>query len=67
MTVDKDFKRLVREKARSSGQSYATVLQHLRNHVETKPMNIVRTIPDIRSLDMKASWIFTKTCWASNW
>ncbi len=60
MTDRKDFKRLVREKARRTGQSYASVLQRLRTrgnppHPENKPMNIVRTIPDIRSLNMPAS------------
>lgn len=60
MTVDKDFKRIVRAKARASGQSYASVLRRLRAKPskETLPMNIVRTIPDIRSLDLAASRSF---------
>jgi catechol 2,3-dioxygenase-like lactoylglutathione lyase family enzyme len=65
MTADKDFKRLVRAEARASGLSYAAALQRLRNNragplggasPQTESnMNIVRTIPDIRSLDMPAS------------
>jgi catechol 2,3-dioxygenase-like lactoylglutathione lyase family enzyme len=63
MTADKDFKRLVRAKARLSGQSYSAVQRRLRTHgeqpsPEIQPMNIVRTIPDIRSLDMTASRAF---------
>lgn len=63
MTDDRDFKRFVREKARQSGQSYAATRARLRNHghapsTESKPMNIVRTIPDIRSLNMPASRAF---------
>jgi catechol 2,3-dioxygenase-like lactoylglutathione lyase family enzyme len=63
MTADKDFKRLVREKVRLSGQSYAAVRKRLRTSgsqppTESSPMNIVRTIPDIRSLDMAASRAF---------
>jgi catechol 2,3-dioxygenase-like lactoylglutathione lyase family enzyme len=63
MTVDRDFKRVVRAKARRSGQSYASVLRRLRNEggppsEEKHLMNIVRTIPDIRSLDLPASRSF---------
>jgi catechol 2,3-dioxygenase-like lactoylglutathione lyase family enzyme len=63
MTTDKDFKRIVREKARLSGQSYAVVQRRLRTHghvpsPEHKPMNIVRTIPDIRTLNLPASRAF---------
>jgi predicted enzyme related to lactoylglutathione lyase len=63
MTDDRDFKRFVREKARQSGQSYAATRRRLRNSgnpppSESKPMNIVRTIPDIRSLNMPASRAF---------
>jgi catechol 2,3-dioxygenase-like lactoylglutathione lyase family enzyme len=66
MTADKDFKRFVRAKARASGLSYAAVLQRLRNSDAPRggaastedDMNIVRTIPDIRSLDMAASRAF---------
>ena len=60
MTADKDFKRIVRETARRTGQSYVTVQRRLRTDgttpsPEKRPMNIVRTIPDIRSLNMPAS------------
>jgi catechol 2,3-dioxygenase-like lactoylglutathione lyase family enzyme len=60
MTADKDFKRFVRSKARLTGQSYSAVLRRLRTHgstpnMETRPMNIMRTIPDIRTLNMPAS------------
>jgi catechol 2,3-dioxygenase-like lactoylglutathione lyase family enzyme len=63
MTADKDFKRIVRAKARLTGQSYAVVQRRLRTHgdepsTEKIPMNIVRTIPDIRSLNMPASKAF---------
>jgi predicted enzyme related to lactoylglutathione lyase len=63
MTTDKDFKRIVRAKARFTGQSYAVVQRRLRTHghepsTEPKPMNIVRTIPDIRALNLPASRSF---------
>lgn len=63
MTADKDFKRIVRETARRTGQSYAAVQRRLRADgpapsTEKRPMNIVRTIPDIRSLNMPASRTF---------
>jgi catechol 2,3-dioxygenase-like lactoylglutathione lyase family enzyme len=63
MTVDRDFKRIVRETARRTGQSYAAVQRRLRDDgtkpsTERRPMNIVRTIPDVRSLNMPASRAF---------
>lgn len=63
MTANKDFKRIVRETARRTGQSYASVQQRLRADdpepsTERQPMNIVRTIPDVRSLNMQASRAF---------
>jgi predicted enzyme related to lactoylglutathione lyase len=63
MTADKDFKRIVRETARRTGQSYAAVQRRLRADgtkpsTERHPMNIVRTIPDVRSLNMPASRAF---------
>lgn len=63
MTADKDFKRIVREIARRTGQSYATVQRRLRADgskpsTERQPMNIVRTVPDVRSLNMAASRSF---------
>ena len=63
VTANKDFKRIVRETARRTGQSYAAVLQRLRADgakpsTERRPMNIVRTIPDVRSLNMPASRAF---------
>ena len=63
MTADKDFKRIVREVARKTGQSYAAVQRRLRADsaklsTEMRPMNIVRTIPDVRSLNMPASRAF---------
>jgi len=63
MTADKDFKRIVRETARRTGQSYAAVQRRLRADgakpsTEQRPMNIVRTIPDVRSLNMPASRAF---------
>ena len=63
MTADKDFKRIVRAKAERTGQSYSAVLQRLRNDdqrssKEKRPMTIVRTVPDIRALDLSASRSF---------
>jgi predicted enzyme related to lactoylglutathione lyase len=62
MTSDKDFKRIVREKAHASGQSYATVQRRLRTGGQAPPaettMNIVRTIPDIRAVNMAVSRTF---------
>ncbi len=63
MTTDKDFKRIVRAKARLTGQSYSVVQRRLRTHggepsPEQRPMNIVRTIPDIRAVNLKVSKAF---------
>lgn len=63
MTADKDFKRIVREKASRTGQSYSAVLQRLRADgrqpsKEKHPMTILRTIPDIRALDLSISRSF---------
>jgi catechol 2,3-dioxygenase-like lactoylglutathione lyase family enzyme len=63
MTTDKDFKRIVRTKARLTGQSYSVVQRRLRTHgdkplTEIDVMNIVRTIPDIRTLSIPASKAF---------
>jgi catechol 2,3-dioxygenase-like lactoylglutathione lyase family enzyme len=63
MTVDKDFKRIVRAKAKRTGQSYSAVLQRLRtggqwSSQEKRPMSIVRTVPDIRALDLAVSRSF---------
>ena len=63
MTADKDFKRIVRAKAERTGQSYSAVLQRLRTEglspsKEKPPMTIVRTVPDIRALDLPASRSF---------
>ncbi len=63
MTADKDFKRIVREAARKTGQSYAAVQRRLRTDSillssEKNAMNIVRTVPDVRSLNLPASRAF---------
>ena len=63
MTADKDFKRIVRTKAKRTGQSYSAVLQRLRTDgrgpsKEKYPMTIVRTVPDIRALDLSVSRSF---------
>ena len=63
MTANKDFKRIVRAKARRTGQSYSAVLQRLRTDgrepsKERIPMTIVRTVPDIRALDLSVSRAF---------
>jgi uncharacterized glyoxalase superfamily protein PhnB len=62
MTARKDFKRLVRERAQRTGESYSSALRHLRNrtgdgHVssdeqEEPTVTITRAIPDIRSSDL---------------
>ena len=66
MTTDKDFKRIVRARARLTGQSYSVVQRRLRTHGDTPPtenhvMNIVRTIPDIRTLNLPASKAFCES------
>ena len=63
MTTDKDFKRIVRAKARLTGQSYSVVQRRLRTHgdepsTEQKSMNIVRTTPDIRAVNLQDSKAF---------
>jgi predicted enzyme related to lactoylglutathione lyase len=63
MTTDKDFKRIVRAKARLTGQSYSVVQRRLRTHgdqpsTEQTSMNIVRTIPDIRTVNLQVSKAF---------
>jgi catechol 2,3-dioxygenase-like lactoylglutathione lyase family enzyme len=63
MTTDKGFKRIVRAKARLLGQSYSVVQRRLRTDgdepsTEQRSMNIVRTIPDIRTLNLAASRAF---------
>jgi hypothetical protein len=63
MTANKDYKRIVRDTARRTGQSYAAVQERLRDDgtkpsTERRSMNIVRTIPDARSLSMPASRAF---------
>lgn len=69
MTADKDFKRVVRARAQRTGEAYSTALHNLRNSrrgsraagdpaasdKEHPPMNIVRTIPEIRSTDLDRS------------
>jgi predicted enzyme related to lactoylglutathione lyase len=63
MTSDKDFKRIVRAKARLTGQSYSVVQRRLRTHgdepsTKQATMNIVRTIPDIRTVNLQTSKMF---------
>jgi catechol 2,3-dioxygenase-like lactoylglutathione lyase family enzyme len=58
MTEDKDFKRIVRTRARRTGQSYSTALRHVRGgtpalNEERLPMAITRTIPDVRSTNIE--------------
>lgn len=56
MTERKDFKRVVRARARRTGESYSSALRHVRNarpdagpHEEVAAVAVTRTIPDIRS------------------
>jgi uncharacterized protein (TIGR03086 family) len=56
MTERKDFKRIVRARARRTGESYSSALRNVRNarhrtgsHEEDRPIAINRTVPDIRS------------------
>jgi predicted enzyme related to lactoylglutathione lyase len=63
MTNDKDFKRIVRAGARLTGQSYSVVQRRLRTRgdaplTEQQHMNIVRTIPDIRTVNLEQSKAF---------
>jgi catechol 2,3-dioxygenase-like lactoylglutathione lyase family enzyme len=63
MTANKDYRRIVRDTARRTGQSYAAFQERLRDDgtkpsTERRSMNIVRTIPDARSLSMPASRAF---------
>jgi catechol 2,3-dioxygenase-like lactoylglutathione lyase family enzyme len=66
MTADKDFKRVVRARARRTGESYTEALRQLRaqraaGNPDTQkepPVKITRAIPDIRSDDIEASRAF---------
>jgi uncharacterized protein (TIGR03083 family) len=56
MTERKDFKRIVRARARRTGETYSSALRNVRSarqlagsHEEVRPIAITRTIPDIRS------------------
>jgi uncharacterized protein (TIGR03086 family) len=56
MTERKDFKRIVRARARRTGETYSSALRNVRNarrmagtHEEVRTIAITRTIPDIRS------------------
>lgn len=56
MTKRKDFKRVVRARARRTGESYSSALRNIRtarqtagSHEEVRPIAVTRTIPDIRS------------------
>lgn len=63
MTADKDFKRIVRARAKRTGESYAQALRHLRAQDAAGPsaagkeptMRITRAVPDIRSDDIEGS------------
>ena len=66
MTDRKDFKRVVRARARRTGESYSTALRHVRNAKPDPPaaagsagaprkephVSITRTIPDVRSTNI---------------
>jgi catechol 2,3-dioxygenase-like lactoylglutathione lyase family enzyme len=66
VTADKDFKRVVRARAKRTGESYAEALRQLRaqdaaaNPTARKEptMRITRAVPDIRSDDVEASRAF---------
>lgn len=66
MTTDKDFKRIVRARAKRTGESYAEALRQLRTdpsageagELKESPMRITRAVPDIRSDDIEASRSF---------
>ena len=66
MTADKDFKRIVRERAQRTGESYAEALRQLRGQVaagapaasKEPTVRITRAFPDIRSDDVGASRAF---------
>jgi catechol 2,3-dioxygenase-like lactoylglutathione lyase family enzyme len=65
MTDRKDFKRIVRARARRTGESYSSALRNVRNarfatgtHEEGRPIAITRTIPDVRSTKTEATTRF---------
>ncbi|MCA1701841.1 MAG: maleylpyruvate isomerase family mycothiol-dependent enzyme [Actinobacteria bacterium] len=65
MTERKDFKRIVRARARRTGESYSSALRNVRNahhaagsHEEVRPIAIKRTIPDIRSTKIESTTRF---------
>jgi catechol 2,3-dioxygenase-like lactoylglutathione lyase family enzyme len=66
MTADKDFKRVVRARAKRTGESYAEALRQLRAQdaagtsaaSKESTVRITRAFPDIRSDDVEASRSF---------
>lgn len=66
MTADKDFKRIVRARAKRTGESYSEALRQLRaEHAAPQAtagkdtaVRIMRAFPDIRSDDVEASRAF---------
>jgi catechol 2,3-dioxygenase-like lactoylglutathione lyase family enzyme len=66
MTADKDFKRVVRQRAKRTGESYTEALRQLRSRdaagepaaTKEPTVTITRAFPDIRSDDVEASRAF---------
>jgi hypothetical protein len=60
VTADKDFKRIVRARARRTGESYTEARRNLRVRERAKepPVRITRAFPDIRSDDIEGSRAF---------
>ncbi len=72
MTERKDFKRVVRARARRTGESYSSALRNVLNarqdrvaaagptgsHEEGPQMAIARTVPDVRSTDLEKTTRF---------
>jgi hypothetical protein len=79
MTQRKDFKRIVRARARRTGESYSSALRNLRNarhnrsaaagstgsNEEGSLMAITRAIPDVRSTNIDKTIRFYTSSWAS--
>ena len=51
MTADKDFKRIVRARARKTGESYATARRRLLSREDSISMKINRAVPILRIFD----------------
>jgi catechol 2,3-dioxygenase-like lactoylglutathione lyase family enzyme len=58
MTADKDFKRLVRARARKTGESYATARRRLSSREDTTSMKFDPAVPILRIFDVDEAKAF---------